>query len=205
MIACENLALDREIDDFVSKLNLGFEFLEDAGIKLVELMGRHENLFQQITDRHEWVTIEMLKTMEAIGKKQIHPRLLLAPKFTLNAFASLPYEEQKWAVENPIAVAQPNLRQANRRLTDMTCDEVRRVVGDGRIRSVTEQREFLDQRKTLKVTLEKFLLTYMNKKCFLKQINEPSGPAQKIELDEDGIAVVELVKSSSTLPGGTGE
>jgi hypothetical protein len=189
----KDVTLEKDVASLIGDIELGFDFFESAGQKLVKFKAKHENFFDFILKEHDWITIEVLTTLEAIGKKELHPRLLLAPKFTLNAFASLPYEEQKYAVENPIAVVDKD-RIANRRITDMTRDEVRQVASRNGIRSVAEQKQFIAKQQVIQVTLGKFLLTHMNGKCFTKQASDPSGQTQKIEVDERGEAIVEIIR-----------
>lgn len=180
----------------VGDIELGIDFWESAGKKVVEMKEKHDDFFKAVTERCDWITMEMLTTLESIGKKELHPRLLLAPKFTMSRFASLPYEDQKYAVENPIPLAVNGSHQVNRHIADMTPREVRQVVGPNGIRSVNEQREVLVKQETAAKMLGRFQLTLMNGRVFVKQ-TPCDAVWQKIEVDAGGNAWIEIVQKTS--------
>jgi hypothetical protein len=194
----DDAVLEQDISALLSKIELGISFWEDAGELAVKLKEKHEDFFVQVADRHEWVTIEMLNTLEAIGRKTLHPRLLLAPKFTLSQFASLSYAEQKYAVENPLAVAERTPANGyhwhHRNVNELTPAEVKQVVGEGRLRDRKAQEAFLTKQDVVAEVLGRWTLMYCNRKVFTKQGNEPPQKCQRIEVDEHGNAFIEIVR-----------
>lgn len=197
----DNAVLEQDIAALVGKIELGISFWEDAGELVVKLKEKHDDFFGQVADRHEWITLEMLNTLEAIGRKTLHPRLLLAPKFTLSQFASLSYADQKYAVENPIAVVERtrngSWHKSPRCLNDLTPSEVKQVVANGHLRDDAEQQKFLSKQTAAAEVLGRWTLIYCNRKVFLKQSNEPPQKCQRIEVDEHGGAFIEIVRKST--------
>lgn len=80
---------------------------EAAGKILVELKAENPYVFEEIIAEHKDVCTEMLATLEDIGNQKLHPRTLLLPSRIAASVAAMPYDAQKYVVENhPIPVGR---------------------------------------------------------------------------------------------------
>jgi hypothetical protein len=129
------------IDQFIGNITLGFDFLENAGRQLIVMKEDDFDVFDRIIEENPWITRDMLETILAIGKKEIHPRLILLPRHVFDRVCGLPYDDQLKAVTQPITVPPPEYEgrprgdAALKSAQDLTRAEAARVwrggVGEG--------------------------------------------------------------------------
>lgn len=82
----------------------GAGFLE-AGRELVELYVRDNGVFNKIMRQAPWVTVDMLMTLLRIGRKEIHPKVLLySGRKIFDRMIALPYDRQEKLVNDPMAM-----------------------------------------------------------------------------------------------------
>lgn len=145
--------LDQTIADFLSTLNLGLEWIGDAGKKLVAMMDTNPSAFDDILDTNppEWITRDVLRTIEQIGRGKISPELLVLPLHVFNRLSSLPTLEQIKAMQNGVEVvskrmscARPGGFTREKKLAcKLTVKEAKRAIGPRGIRSPAEQEAIL--------------------------------------------------------------
>jgi hypothetical protein len=158
------LALENKIDRFISKLEMGLTFLADAGRALVELLDEDPSVFDDIIAIHKWVTVDMLKTVEAIGRKQLEPSTLLLPTHVLRCVAGLPIDDQINAVTKPVVVRYANSRPVEKMAKDLSRLEAKKVF--------CQKEERLDYDKVSEGCFE---LSLFNGKPFVKRVAREHG------------------------------
>lgn len=176
--------LESKIDRFVSKLEMGLTFLADAGRALVELLDEDPHVFKAITELHRWVTLDMLFTIEAIGRKQLEPSTLLLPRHVLNHVSVLPFEEQVKVVSAPVVVRHANKRPYEKMASDLTRSEAKAVFG--------QRPSGPDYAAVSEGWLE---ISLLNGKPFVKRVHREHGvEVQKLTLRANGAVKFELFR-----------
>lgn len=104
--------VEQSIQDFLVTLKMGLGWVADAGRKLVAMVDRDPHVFDDIMEvkTESWITREVLKTVEAVGRGQIAPELLILPHHVMMRLATLPIEQQILAVNGDIEIAIPPKR-----------------------------------------------------------------------------------------------
>lgn len=118
------------ISDFISSLELGFSFLQQAGEKLVAMKENDFDVFDQIIQEHRWITREMLEVILAIGKKEIHPKALLLPRHVTDRVVSMPYSEQENMADEFISRRYEGRPATGTARDCLTREVVRSVLGE---------------------------------------------------------------------------
>lgn len=192
------MVLESKIDSFLCDIRLGVDFFFSAGQKLVEMLEEDPRAFDEILERSNlpWITVDVLKGFEMIGRKQLAVQAMFLPKHVLTRMVGMPLAEQERLIDNPVAVAS-GLRQGrhnvvHKRLTDLTRDESRRVIGPDGPRTVEQQAE-VAAAKTTEQSLGKFCVFIVNGKPFIRRSDWPRAHV-KVEVGKDNSVEIELVK-----------
>jgi hypothetical protein len=93
-----------QIDCFAKLVSEGIKKWEQAGKLLVALSDADPSVYSKITQRHPFVSMDMLMAFEKIGRKQLHPILLLSDSPAARKASTLPYQDQKKIIESGIYV-----------------------------------------------------------------------------------------------------
>ncbi len=176
--------LESKIDGFITKLEMGFTFLGDAGKALVDLLDEDPYIFNAIIATNQWVIIAMLKTVESIGRKQLEPSALLLPRHVLNHVAELPINEQLRVLSEPVTVPRGgrHTEPIRKMAKDLTQAEARAVFTPSAVR--------LNE-----ISEGWFELSLLNGKPFIKRIQRDHGiEIPKLTLRTNGVARFELIK-----------
>ena len=192
------MVLESKINLFLGKLRLGVDFFLDAGRMLVEMIDEDPQICLQIVadGQIDWLTMDVLSTFEAIGRKQLAVEAMFLPKHVLARLIALPTEQQATIATRPVRV----LNGAKNRSVEVSASRLTKrqaalAIGPNGVRSIEEQRGVRNT-ETISATPEKFVgyfeLTVMNGKVFAKRV-EKSARAQKVRLDARGQAVLEVV------------
>jgi len=153
---------NEKIRSFLSKLNLGLSWIHDAGKQLVEILNKDPDAYDDIIqEADEWVTKDILKTVEAIGRGQIAPELLILPIHVFNRLSSLPMEEQLKAIQGvPVAVdlrSREGYHVIDKPAAKLSKAESKRVIApDGRIRTPVEQMQSLTPQTKIGTIIGKY-------------------------------------------------
>lgn len=137
------------IDEVVGLIGKGIECWQKAGELIVELMDEHDMTAADICERSPYLTEDVVRRFEQLGRKQIMPNLLVADYPAARHLVRLPYSEQKRAIDEPLDLlvlegkTPTTLKVAVENLTPQQC----RQVFNGHIRSIGAQRAWLEERK----------------------------------------------------------
>lgn len=150
---------DQRLNEFYEALQRGKEALEDAGRILVALIDEDASVKERIMDDHPEITEDVLETFERIGRKQLYYRLCLLEAPGIRALKRCPYSEQvKYATE-PLPMLLMNGKDSTDHLTvavhALNPDQVRQVFGGHRIRTLAEQRAWMENQKSKPRPLER--------------------------------------------------
>lgn len=111
------------IESFVGFVAAGVGGFLEAGKQLVELHEKDAGVFAKIIRHAPWITMDMLMTLLRVGRREIHPALLLySGRKVFDRLAALPYERQETVVNNPVEMGKlmqqsaKQIRVENRRV-----------------------------------------------------------------------------------------
>lgn len=147
----QTLTPDTRLSDFHTALLRGQEALQEAGRILVSLLDEDISWKRRIREAHPEITEDMLETFERIGRKQLYYKLCLLEGPGVRALRRCPYSEQvKYAAE-PVEMLLASAEDASDHLKvsieSLNLDQAKQVFASGRIRTLAEQRSFLDQQQ----------------------------------------------------------
>jgi hypothetical protein len=159
--------IDQKISDFLVTLDLGLQWIGDAGKKLAAMVDTNPDAFDDILEASTspWLTKDVLVTIEAIGRGMIAPELLMLPMHVLNRLAVLPTSEQIKAMQG-VEVAVPprngkgKWHGTHKPACKLTPREAQRAIGPDGIRSLEEQTGLLARHRP--PSLGKYQLILMN-------------------------------------------
>jgi hypothetical protein len=130
--------LEVQISQVVDLIHKGIESWQEAGLVLMELRQRKPGIFADIIKREPMLTVDMLTTIERIGRREIYPRLLLDSSIAAKKIRRYPYAEQERLCREPIDVVvsrdNGHVVVSKKMATELSLHEVERALGkDGPI------------------------------------------------------------------------
>jgi hypothetical protein len=140
----------QKIQEFASLCQQGIDAWVKAGEILVELVEDDPHVFDKIIEADPRMNAGILGRFEQMGRKVLHPQLVLSDAPGYEKLAEMPYSVQERFLSEPVSLVVETgngtdiLLVAARNLTQ---HQTRQVFGKGRIRTEGEQRAWLmDQR-----------------------------------------------------------
>ena len=126
-----------------------------AGEMLVQLIDEDGKTLEEINDTLE-MPLDVLATLEKIGRKQINPQLLLSDYPAARQIERLPLSEQDRLMIEPVDVlicGDGNTDVIKVQVQHMTREQVRQVFARNYVRPINEQRAWIEgQRKPQAIT-----------------------------------------------------
>ena len=121
-----------------------------AGDMLVDLIDNHGLTYEQIAEKCEGITSDILIRFEQIGRRQIYPQLLVNTSAGARKLAAMPYSQQVRYTKEPIPVL---IKKGNShdtlmvKVEDLTADQIRQVFTKEGIRELGAQRAWIEDRE----------------------------------------------------------
>ena len=152
MITELELTYEQILTDFRTALQQGIEGFMKAGEVYVKAIEKDYTYGERLKEEFsDMVPAKAWNQLEALGRKWIHPKLLLGgmsdPKKT-NLVKRLPYSTQSKVFNNDrfkLLVSGGDYIEVN--FFDATYEQCKQLCGDGFIRSLSEQKSWLEQQK----------------------------------------------------------
>ncbi len=192
--------IDEKITDFLTTLNLGLEWIGDAGKKLVAMLDTNPKAFDDIMEGHapEWLTRDVLRTIEAVGRGQIAPELLMLPLHVFNRLAVLPTEAQVKAMQEVEVVSRRTgthrgMTHERKPACRLTKEESKRVIGPNGIRTAAEQSYILNTPNGDKSLGQFSIVVEKSGKVQIEKLTHRYAEDQTKKIrTKNGVVVVEL-------------
>lgn len=140
-----------DIKTFIECLYEGIAAWEKAGKILVAMLKHNPNIKEQIVRDHPEISLGTLARLEAVGRGQLKPELLLSDAAPYKAARSLPISDQQRLLETgrvPLLIETdrgPDVIHAD--FKTLTPKQVHQVFAEDHIRSEAEQRTFIESRR----------------------------------------------------------
>lgn len=142
---------------FVNAVNRGVAAFEEAGQILVALIDANPKAKEEILDSCPNVTEDMLDTFERIGRKQLFYQLAIHDGPGVKALCRCAYSEQVKHFHEPIPLLitdGKNVETLNVGVHALTTDQARQAFGSHRVRTLGEQRAWLESQKKKAVVVD---------------------------------------------------
>lgn len=137
-----------KINSFVEALQRGIEAFEEAGRILVELIDADPNVIDRILEQNPKISEDVLETFERIGRKQLYYQLTINESPGVKALRHCPYSEQVKHCNEPLELLliKPGAKPETLRVSvhTMSPDQARQAIGPKRIRTLAEQRAWIE-------------------------------------------------------------
>lgn len=121
-----------------------------AGEIVAAEVDKDESFIELVCDNNASITPQILWRFYAIGKKQIHPELLISDAPGCRKLIRLPYDLQERFLKQPIPVLVRNgsgTDVLNVYVRDLTADQAKQVFDTNCIRSEQAQRAFIESER----------------------------------------------------------
>lgn len=143
-------ALNQKIETFIDLFRQGVEAWIKAGEILVEMVDNDPHTYDYIIEKCPTLNPGILGRFEQIGRKILHPQLLLTASPGFARLRRLPFSMQERFIEEPVALVVHTDEGTDVMLVkaqNMTKDQAEQAFGPGRLRTEGEQKAWLmDQR-----------------------------------------------------------
>jgi len=149
------VSYDLILNEFKDALLAGINGFIKAGEIYVNAIEQDPTYGKRLKEEFaDMVPAKAWNQLEALGRRWIHPKLVLGgmsdPKKT-SLVKRLPYSEQSRVFEGEryqLLVSNGDYIEVN--LLDATTDQAKQIIGDGIIRSLSEQKSWLEGKKIQK-------------------------------------------------------
>lgn len=135
------------IDRFIKLIQRGINCWVNAGELLVKMTEEDPDICHKILSHHKHISEATLDAFLRIGRKEVHPYLIMDPSPAAKRLAALPYEDQLKIYNEglPVVVEDPErgLVRQFKKVHDVTAKELAVVFQADKIRTVKEQIEVL--------------------------------------------------------------
>lgn len=138
---------------FASLISEGITAWITAGQIVAEQIDQDEKFVDFVCEKFPAFTPELVMRFYAIGKKQIHPELLISDAPGMKRMLKLPYSLQEKYLSSPVEVLVKTDKGWETLLIDvrnLTADQAKQVFDNGCVRSVQAQRAFIESNNTRK-------------------------------------------------------
>jgi hypothetical protein len=144
---------DEFIVQFIDLFRQGVEAWIKAGEILVELVENDPHVYDEIIERCPTLNAGILGRFEQMGRKTLHPQLLLSASPGFDRLRKLPFSLQERYVSEPVPVVVNTQHGTDILLIkakDMTKEQASQVFAGNRIRTEGEQKALLAQQESAK-------------------------------------------------------
>ena len=142
---------NEKIAEFVTLFQHGVDAWIKAGEILVELVEDDPHVYDYIIQQAPSLNAGVLGRFEQMGRKSLHPQLLLAASPGFAKLQKLPYSMQERFIDEPIPLIVHTDGGTDVLLVkakDLTKDQATQVFGSNRLRTEGEQKAWLIQQRS---------------------------------------------------------
>lgn len=146
-----NALVQSKIEQFVKCIQSGIEEWIKAGEIVCEILDDDPESIEIICQRIPGMSRDIIYRFEQIGRKKIHPNLLLSGCMGYKKLAKMPYSQQEAYSKAPIPVLVcKNNDEYDTMLIkaeNLTPDQCKQVFSDSMVRDIAMQRAWLESEK----------------------------------------------------------
>ena len=141
-----------KIEQFITLFRDGVNAWIKAGEILVELVENDPHTYDYIIQKCPQLNAGILGRFEQMGRKTLHPQLLLTASPGFSKLTKLPFSMQERYIEEPIPLIVHTDEGTDVLLVkakDMTKEQANQVFANGRLRTEGEQKALLMQQRSV--------------------------------------------------------
>ena len=138
----------KDIEEIIGLINKGVECWFKAGQLVAKNMDEDPDFVDRICDQCPDLSAEVIYRFEQIGRQQLYPSLLLNDSPGIRRLRHLPYELQKKYSTDPVTVLVSDGETLEMDVRNLTPAQAGQVFSGDRLRSVAEQRSWLEDKKS---------------------------------------------------------
>ena len=137
-----------DIDEIITLINKGVECWFKAGQLIAKNMDENPDFVDEICDKCKDISPETIYRFEQIGRQQLYPNLLLNDSPGVRRLRRLPFDLQKKYATAPVTLLISGGETLEMDVRNLTPGQAAQVFSGDRLRTVAEQRAFLEDKKT---------------------------------------------------------
>ena len=137
---------DSRLQEFLDLVRLGAETWVKAGRLLCRIQDDNPQAVPLLLELNPDLTRDVLEKFMAMGKRTLHPSLVLDDSPAAKRLALLPYDQQEQLLRAKVRVVVRTAdgpMEREKRVCDLTKGEAERVIGETGLRTMAEQRRLL--------------------------------------------------------------
>jgi len=157
--------IKNKIDEFSRCITDGINSWIRAGELVIEILAENPNAVDDICRAVPGLPRDVVYRFEAIGRRDVHPQLLLSAAPGIRKLATMPYSVQCQFVSNPVPFmveTEHGVETLLVNVNNMTGDQCRQAFGASSVRGIPEQRAWIEseKRKAVAASMEPELVPY---------------------------------------------
>ena len=137
-----------KIQQFMQLLFDGIDAWTKAGDLLVQMIDEDPKVIEKICEQNPGISKGILYRFEAIGRRELFPKLLASSSYGVKCLMRMPYSLQKKHYDEPVPVLTNNNDLLLVDLHNLTPEQCKQVFANNHIRDQAEQRAYLESEKT---------------------------------------------------------
>ena len=151
------LTKTKEIDQFVELVQRGIDAWIEAGEIVAKNMDDDAEWAEKVNAAHPEISIEMLYAFDRVGRKQLHPKLLLSDGPGVRKLRRLPYQMQEKYLNGSVPVlvtttpGEWDTLQID--IHNLTPSQASQVFDGDKVRSPQQQRAWIEDQKAKRVAV----------------------------------------------------
>jgi hypothetical protein len=148
----KNTITKNRIDQFIELFKQGVDAWIKAGEILVELVEDDPHTYDYIIQKCPTLNAGILGRFEQMGRKTLHPQLLLTASPGFDKLRKLPFSMQERYIKEPVPIIVHTESGTDVLLVEaknMTKEQANQVFAPGRIRTEGEQKAWLMQQRSM--------------------------------------------------------
>lgn len=143
---------NKQIEKFIELFTTGVNAWIQAGEMLVEMVEEDPHVYDYIIQKCPTLNAGILGRFEQMGRKTLHPQLLLSASPGFSKLSKLPFSMQERYLSEPVPIIVHTDGGTDVLLVEaknMTKEQANQVFAPGRIRTEGEQKAWLMQQRSM--------------------------------------------------------
>ena len=147
-------SITKSVNQFAELIRKGWECWVKAGEIYVEAIEADPEFAERVLAAVPELTPSILRKFEMLGRQQLHPRLLLMDGPGVKKLRAMPYSTQAKHLADPIEMLVIRGEETDTLMVDvkeLSTEAARQVFASDHVRSLPEQRSYIEASRALSV------------------------------------------------------
>lgn len=143
-------SIESDIDRIASLINQGVQAWIEAGKIVANAIDKDPDFAEKLNAKHPEVSVEMVYALDRVGRRELHPKLLLSEYPGVRRLRRLPYSLQEKYVNNPVPVlvnGPKGWESLQVDINNLTPQQAAQVFDKNGVRSDAAQRAYIESQK----------------------------------------------------------